>query len=55
MAPFIRYVWTQWMRTQAASFARGPARRSESISESISESSEAALDPRGRTAADVEG
>ena len=50
MASFIRYVWTQWMRTEAASFARGPARRSGGISES----SKAALDPRGRTAADVE-
>ena len=54
MASFIRYVWTQWMRTEATSFARCPARRSESISESISESSKAASDPRGRTAADVE-
>jgi hypothetical protein len=54
MASFIRYVWTQWMRTEAASFARGPARRSGGVSESISESSEVALDPRGRTAADAE-
>ena len=58
MASFIRYVWTQWMRTEAASFARGAARgaarRSGGVSESISESSEVALDPRGRTAADAE-
>ena len=54
MASFIRYVWTQWMRTEAASFARGPARRSGGVSESISESSEVALDPRGRTAAGAE-
>ena len=47
MASFIRCVWTQWMRTEAASFARGPAppaRRSGGVSESISELSEPAAD-----------